>query len=154
MGLFLQIVRKYGGHCGGYLLQDTCEEEEVDEVSYGQLDVASWSQALILLGDFNHPDFCWRDNTAQHRQSRKLLQITENKFLIQVVEEPRRRRVLLDLVLPNQKALVKDGKVGESLGCSNPCHGETQDPAWGSKAVAELESCFSREPIQPLQRPT
>lgn len=30
--------------------------EGVDEALYRQLGAASWSQALVLVGDFNHPD--------------------------------------------------------------------------------------------------
>jgi len=32
------------------------QEEEADEAFYRQLKVASQSQALVLVGDFNHPD--------------------------------------------------------------------------------------------------
>jgi len=32
------------------------QEEEVDEAFYRQLKAASQSQALVLMGDFNHPD--------------------------------------------------------------------------------------------------
>ena len=32
------------------------QEEEVDEAFYRQLQAASQSQALVLMGDFNHPD--------------------------------------------------------------------------------------------------
>ena len=32
------------------------QEEEVDEAFYRQLQAASQSQALALMGDFNHPD--------------------------------------------------------------------------------------------------
>ena len=32
------------------------QEEEVDEAFYRQLEVASQSQALVLVGDFNRPD--------------------------------------------------------------------------------------------------
>ena len=52
------------------------QEEQVDEAFYGQLEMASQSQALVVLGDFNHPDIYWRDNMSQHTQSRKFLQIT------------------------------------------------------------------------------
>ncbi|KAJ7413016.1 hypothetical protein WISP_93575 [Willisornis vidua] len=57
-------------------------------------------------GDFNHPDICWSDNTAQHTQSRKFLQVTEDNFLIQVVEEPTRK----DQYIPMSK---KSGKMGQ-----------------------------------------
>ena len=42
------------------------QEEEVNEAFYRQLEVASRSQALVLMGDFNHPDICWKGNTARH----------------------------------------------------------------------------------------
>ncbi|GAB0182838.1 hypothetical protein GRJ2_000749100 [Grus japonensis] len=95
------------------------QEEEVDEAFYRQLEVASQSQALVLMGDFKHPDICWKNNMARHTQSRRFLQSTDDNFLTQVVEEPTWRGVLLDLVLTNKEGLVGDVKVGGSLGCSD-----------------------------------
>lgn len=46
------------------------QEEEVDEAFYRQLEVASKSQDLVLMGGFNHPDVCWKDCTAMHKQFR------------------------------------------------------------------------------------
>ncbi|GAB0208304.1 mitochondrial enolase superfamily member 1 [Grus japonensis] len=60
-----------------------------------------------------------KGNTAKHAQSRRFLQSTDDNFLTQVVEEPMRRGVLLDLVLTNKEGLVGDVKVGDSLGCSD-----------------------------------
>jgi len=37
------------------------QKEEVDEAFYKQLKPASQSQALVLVGDFNHPDISWED---------------------------------------------------------------------------------------------
>lgn len=51
------------------------KEEEINEAFSGELEIASWSQALVLLGDFNHCSICWRDSTAQHTQSRKFPEI-------------------------------------------------------------------------------
>ncbi|KAK4831507.1 hypothetical protein QYF61_018091 [Mycteria americana] len=42
--------------------------------SIDRLGTASCSQALVLMGHFNHPDICWRDNTAGHKQSRRFLE--------------------------------------------------------------------------------
>ncbi|GAB0210390.1 mitochondrial enolase superfamily member 1 [Grus japonensis] len=95
------------------------QEEEVDEAFYRQLEVASRSQALVLMGDFNHPGICWKDNRARHAQSRGFLQSIDDNFLTLVVEEPMRRGVLLDLVLTNKEGTgwdcegdVKDNKKG------------------------------------------
>ncbi|GAB0199938.1 mitochondrial enolase superfamily member 1 [Grus japonensis] len=87
------------------------QDEEVDEAFYRQLEVALRSQALVLMGDFNHPDICWKGNMAKHAQSRRFLQSIDDNFLTQVVEEPTRRGVLLDLVLTNKEGL--DGERGE-----------------------------------------
>jgi len=95
------------------------QEEEVDEAFYRQLKVASQSQALVLLVDFNHPDISWEDHTARHAQSRRFLQSIDDNFLMQVVEDPTRRGMLLDLVLMNKEGLVEDMKIGGSLSCSD-----------------------------------
>ena len=91
----------------------------MDEAFYRQLQVASCSQALVLMGVFNHPDICWGDSTAQNKWSRRLLQNIADNFLTQEVGEPTRRGVLLDLVLTNWDGLVGSGKVEGHLGCSD-----------------------------------
>jgi len=45
--------------------------------------------------------------------------VIDDNFLMQVVEEPTRKGVLLDLVLTNKEGLVEDVKVGGRLGCSD-----------------------------------
>ncbi|GAB0203090.1 hypothetical protein GRJ2_002774600 [Grus japonensis] len=94
----LQVRIKGQANMGVYY-RPPDQEEKADEAFYRQLEVASQSQALVLMGDFNHPDICWKGNTARHAQSRRFLQSTDDNFLTQVVEEPARRGVLLDLVL-------------------------------------------------------
>ncbi|GAB0208302.1 hypothetical protein GRJ2_003295900 [Grus japonensis] len=95
------------------------QEDRVDEALYRQTGAASRSQALVLMGDFNHPDICWRGNTAGHKQSRKFLECIDDNFLLQVTEEPMRRGAMLDLVLTNKKGLVGNVKLKGSLGCSD-----------------------------------
>ncbi|GAB0206702.1 hypothetical protein GRJ2_003135800 [Grus japonensis] len=72
------------------------------------MEAASRSQVLVLMGDFNHPDICWRDNTAGYKQSRKFLECVDDNFLLQVIEEPTRRGAMLDLVLTNKEGLDKE----------------------------------------------
>ncbi|GAB0208696.1 mitochondrial enolase superfamily member 1 [Grus japonensis] len=71
------------------------------------------------MGDFNHPDICWRDDAAEHKQSRKFLECVDDNFLLQVIEEPTRRGAMLDLLLTNKEGLVGDVKLKGSLGCSD-----------------------------------
>ncbi|GAB0183649.1 hypothetical protein GRJ2_000830200 [Grus japonensis] len=71
------------------------------------------------MGDFNHPNICWRDNTSGHKQSRRFLGCIDDNFLLQVIEKPMRRGAMLDLVLTNKEGLVGNVKVKGSLGCSD-----------------------------------
>jgi len=95
------------------------QDERADEALYRRIGEASRSKALVLMGDFNHPDICWRDNTAGHRQSRRFLECVDDNFLFQGIAEPTRRGVMLDLVLTNKKGLVGNVKVKGGLGCSD-----------------------------------
>ena len=85
------------------------QEDEVNEAFYKQLEVASQFRTLVLMRDFNHPVICWVSNMARHARCRHFLQCVEDNFLMQVVEEPTRWGVLLDLVLSK--------KVSGILGC-------------------------------------
>ncbi|KAK4813301.1 hypothetical protein QYF61_023452 [Mycteria americana] len=50
------------------------QDEETDELFYKQLGEASRSLALVLVGNFNLPDVCWKYNTAERKQSRRFLE--------------------------------------------------------------------------------
>ncbi|KAK4817455.1 hypothetical protein QYF61_015610 [Mycteria americana] len=95
------------------------QEDRVDKALYRQIGAAPRSQALVLVGDFNHPDICWRDNTAGHKQSGRFLECVDDDFLLQVIEEPARRGAMLDLLLTNKEELVGNVKLKGSLGCSD-----------------------------------
>ncbi|PKU42733.1 glycerol kinase [Limosa lapponica baueri] len=71
------------------------------------------------MGDFKHPDICWKDNTAGHMKSRKFLECVNDNFLLQMIEEPTRKGAMLDLVLTNKEGLVGNVKFKGSLGCSD-----------------------------------
>ncbi|GAB0184386.1 hypothetical protein GRJ2_000903900 [Grus japonensis] len=95
------------------------QEDRADEDLYRQIGAASCSQALVLMGDLNHPDICWKDNTAGHKQSRRFLECIDDNFLLQVIEYPTSRGAMLDLVLTNKEGLVENVKLKNSLGCSD-----------------------------------
>ncbi|GAB0187941.1 hypothetical protein GRJ2_001259400 [Grus japonensis] len=94
------------------------QEDQADEALYRQIGAASRSQALVLIGNFNHPDISWRDNTAGHKQPRRFLEQVDDNFLLQVIEEPKRRGAMVDPVLTNKEGLVGNVKLKASLGCS------------------------------------
>jgi len=121
------------------------QEQEVDEAFYSQLKAASQSQALVLVGDFNHPDISWEDHTARQKQSRRFLQSIDDNFLMQVVEEPTRKGTLLDLVLINKEGRVEDVKVGGSIGCSNLEMVEFRILCGGSRAISRIKTLDFRK---------
>lgn len=51
----------------GVCCRSSDQQKEADEPFYQQLEASPKSQALVLVGDFNHPDTCWRSNTAKKR---------------------------------------------------------------------------------------
>ncbi|GAB0176444.1 hypothetical protein GRJ2_000109600 [Grus japonensis] len=117
-------VRIKGRAGAGDIIVGVCyrppdQGDRADETLYRQIGAASRLQALVLMGDFNHPDICWRDNAAERKQSRKFLECVDDNFLLQVIEEPTRRGAMLDLILTNKEGLVGDVKLKGSLGCSD-----------------------------------
>ncbi|KAJ7403117.1 hypothetical protein BTVI_80475 [Pitangus sulphuratus] len=109
------------------------QEEELDEVFYRELETASKSQELVLVGDFNYPDICRRSNTVKHKQSKRFLKSTDDNVLSQMMEDSTRNGVLLDLILTN-----REGVVGCSLGCSDYGIVEFSIGQGGSRAESKL----------------
>ncbi|PKU48684.1 glycerol kinase [Limosa lapponica baueri] len=95
------------------------QSDREDEALYRQIGAALCSHTLVLMGDFNHPDICWKDNTAGHMKSRKFLECVNDNFLLQMIEEPTKKGAVLDLVLTNKEGLVGNVKFKGSLGCSD-----------------------------------
>jgi len=116
------------------------QEEEFDEAFYRQPKVASQSQALKLVGDFNHPAISWEDHTVKYVQSRRFLQITDDNFLMQMVEKPMRTGALLDLVLMNKEGLVEDVKAGGSRSCSDHEMVKFRILRGGSRAISRIKT--------------
>jgi len=108
-----------GNLVAGVYYRPPDQEELTDEAFFLQLQEASRSQALILLGDFSYPDICWKSNTASCRQSSRFLECIEDNFLSQVISTPTQGDAILDLVVTNASELVGDVKIGGSLGCSD-----------------------------------
>ena len=69
-------------------------------------------QTLILMGDFNHLDVHCEGDTEGSKQSWRLLECIEDKFLIQKLI---RGEAFLDLVLTNAEELIKEVKIGGTL---------------------------------------
>jgi len=89
----------------------------VDEALYKQIEAASCSQALVLMGDFRHHHVCWKDNTAGRKQSRRFLDCVVDNFLLQVIEESTRRGAMMDLLLTNKEGLQYEAQGHPCLQC-------------------------------------
>ncbi|PKU45166.1 mitochondrial fission process protein 1 [Limosa lapponica baueri] len=72
------------------------QDEQVDEVFCKRLAAASQTPALVLVGDFNLPDICWKYNTAESRQVRRFLECMEDNFLTQMIAMRSNSRVAED----------------------------------------------------------
>ncbi|KAK4819764.1 hypothetical protein QYF61_011364 [Mycteria americana] len=104
------------------LLQGTAppnQGEPTDEAFFLQLQEASYSQALFLLGYFNQPYICWKRSMASCKQSGRLLECIEGNFLTHVIDTPTQGDEILDLMVTNASELISDIKIGGSLGCSD-----------------------------------
>ncbi|KAK4822039.1 hypothetical protein QYF61_006952 [Mycteria americana] len=95
------------------------QDKETGELFYKQLGEASRSLALVLVGDFNLPDVCWKYNTAERKQSRRFLERVADNFLTQLVSEPTREGAPLDLLFVNREGLVSHVMVEGHLGQSD-----------------------------------
>ncbi|KAK4828821.1 hypothetical protein QYF61_000878 [Mycteria americana] len=93
----------------------------VDQESYSTSysTVAEEHLTLVLVGDFNLPDVCWKYNTAERKQSRRFLECVADNFLTQLVSEPTREGAPLDLLFTNREGLVSDVMVGGCRGQSD-----------------------------------
>ena len=116
------------------------QDEEADEIFYKQLGEVSQSLALVLVGDFNLPDVCWKYNTAERKQSRRFLECVEDNFLTQLVSEPTREGAPLDLLFMNREGLVGDVMVGGRLGHSDHEMIRVLD-SWRSKEGSQ-QNCY------------
>ena len=104
------------------------QEDWADEVLYRQIGAASCSQALVLTGDFSHPDICWWDNTELHKQSRRFLECIHDNFLLQVTNEPTRAGAVLDLVLTNKGGAGRECAAQGQPWLQWPWNSGVQDP--------------------------
>ena len=71
----------------------------------------SRSEDVIVMGDFNYPDICWRLNSEKTARSNKFLTSLADNFIVQKVEDTTRGSAILDLILTNKEDLVNGVRV-------------------------------------------
>ena len=77
-----------------------------DEAFDKQLTEVMQTVAFVLMGDFNLSDICWKCNTEEKKQSRRFLVCMEDNFLMQLVREPTREGISLDLLFTEKDRYV------------------------------------------------
>lgn len=73
-------------------------QEWVGKDFFRQLEEAFYSQALVLVGGFNHSNVNWKVRTAGHRQSRRTLDSVDGNFLTQVIKKLVSGDALLNII--------------------------------------------------------
>jgi len=97
----IRDLNNKGNLVAGVYYMPPDQAEPVDEAFFLQQQKASRSQAFNLMRDFSQPNSCWKSSTVSCRQSRRLLQCTENNFL-----SPTRGSATLDLLPTNASELM------------------------------------------------
>jgi len=95
------------------------QDEEADEVFYQRLAEVSQLVALVVVGDANLQDICWKYNAGKRKQSRRFLECVEDNFLKQLVSVPTRGGASLDLLFTNREGLLGNVVVRGCLGLSD-----------------------------------
>ena len=74
---------------------------------------SSQNQEMVLVGDFNIPEFDWNTDCASvdSPNATLLSDIIHDNFLVQLVKDPTRNGNILDLVFVTSPDLVYDLKV-------------------------------------------
>ena len=87
----------------GVYYRPPTQDREGHEIFYRYVGEMSRSLALVLVGDLNLTDICWKYNVAERDQSRRFLECVGDNFLTQMVREPTREGALLDLLFVNRQ---------------------------------------------------
>uniref|UniRef100_A0A803JG40 Reverse transcriptase domain-containing protein n=1 Tax=Xenopus tropicalis TaxID=8364 RepID=A0A803JG40_XENTR len=84
-----------------------------------QMEEASKLGQVVVMGDFNYPDIDWSNGVAKSEKASRFVNMLNDNFLFQAVQEPTRNDAILDLVISNNNELISNICVGEHLGNSD-----------------------------------
>ena len=103
----------------GIIYNSTANTEEEEENIHHVIRRACLNyRDVILTGDFNHRTINW-ETLHSDREGQPFLDLTQDCFLAQCVEEPTRGENILDLVLTTNDNLLENVTVREPLGSSD-----------------------------------
>ena len=90
-----------------------------DVVLYREINSLSLNKQAIIIGDFNCPNIDWGSMHGD-QEGNKLIEMIEDTFLTQIVDQPTRENNILDLILVTDPDLISNCEVGEKVnGCDH-----------------------------------
>ena len=96
------------------------KQNAADDLSlYDEIRTIIHSKDAVIMGDFNCPNIDW-NSMAGDPEGTRLVDLIDDEFLSQAVNQPTRENNVLDLVLATDPDLIDDCEVGEKLnGCDH-----------------------------------
>ncbi|KAJ7411667.1 hypothetical protein BTVI_48805 [Pitangus sulphuratus] len=91
------------------------QDDDTDELFFGDLMDTSKTTAIVLMGDFNLPEINWEHHTAGTTRARRFLKNLDDSFMEQVLRKPTWKDSLLDLLDVNRVDLVSEVVIGGCL---------------------------------------
>ena len=77
--------------------------------------IVLYDKNAIICQDFNNPSLNWSTLTAD-REGTRLLELTEEAFLYQIVQTPNRGNNIFDLIFTNDSDIIHTCDVSEPMG--------------------------------------
>jgi hypothetical protein len=108
-----------------------------DEALYELISKASFGN-VMFMGDFNFSEIDWRKPETLD-DSHPFLKCINDNFLIQHVDEPTRKKNILDLVFTSEENMIENLSVGEHFGTS-----DHQIIRWNMRAYKVVQKQIKR----------
>ena len=109
MTRYVKIKEKNKKYILGVVYKPPKLSEENDKILYDDIKSVIEDKNAVFCGDFNNLSVSWSTLTA-NREGTRLLELTEEDFLYQIVQKHTRGNNILDLIFTNDSDLIHTGK--------------------------------------------
>ena len=117
--LWVEITGPNGNLTVGVCYRPPDQKIEEDYKMMTGLKMAAKQKNCVVMGDFNYPHIDWANGCSNRGRESEFLDCLNDCAMEQMVTEPTRGEVILDLVLSNAEDLVRDVNVIAPLGNSD-----------------------------------
>ena len=104
----------------GLLYRPPNLSKEASNLLWQEIERACRSKHVCIMGDFNYRNIDW-EALVGDQEAEEFLNVVQDNFLRQIINEPTRGNNILDLVLTNREEVIKDTEIGGNLGNSDHC---------------------------------